>query len=66
MFMIEIALKVSSSLCKLMLSDLLIENMVEELVEVFVSQIVVKLSTVRLNNVALSRRWTVSQGIWLR
>lgn len=53
---IKIRLRLATLLFQLMLGDFLVEDMVEELVKVLLSELIVQLSTMGLNDIASPRR----------
>lgn len=63
---VKIRLRLATLLFQLMLGDFLVEDMVEELVKVLLSELIVQLSTMGLNDIASPRRWAICQSIVLR
>jgi hypothetical protein len=53
---VEVGLRLAALLFKLVLGDFLVEDMVEELVKVLLSELIVKLSAMGLYDIASPRR----------
>lgn len=66
MFVVKVCLRLATLLLQLVLSDLLVENMIEEFVQILLCQLIVEFTTMRLNNVASARRGAVCQSVILR
>ena len=63
---VEVGLRLAALLFKLVLGDFLVEDMVEELVKVLLSELIVKLSAMGLYDIASPWRRAIGQGIVLR
>jgi hypothetical protein len=63
---VEVGLRLAALLFKLVLGDFLVEDMVEELVKVLLSELIVKLSAMGLYDIASPGRRAIGQGIVLR
>ena len=63
---VEVRLRLATLLFQLVLGNFLVEDMVEELVKVLLSQLIVQLSTMGLNDIASPGRRAIGQGIVLR
>lgn len=65
-FVVYVGGRLAPLLLELVLSDLLVEDVLEELVQVPLRQLVVQLSPVRFNDVTPTRRRTVGQRVRVR
>lgn len=63
---VDVRIRLATLLFQLVLGDFFVEDMIKELVKVLISELIVQLSTMGLNDIASPGRRAIGQGIVLR